>query len=216
MTDKEVNKLLEEIIENDFKITEEPIDKAPKTLPMVALRGKVLFPKTFLNFDVGRAMSVAAVDAAVKSGSEIFIAAQKNAAVEVPNAEDLYNIGVVARIKQVIKIQTTGNVKVAVEALYRASIKEFVKTKGHFAVAVEERPYIPCDNQTEEEACLRVAKKVFFDYAFTDKRIGKEMVASISKHTNPNEFIDNAMSVVNFKESAQQNILDIDDTMERL
>lgn len=216
MTDKEVNKLLEEIIENDFKITEEPIDKAPKTLPMVALRGKVLFPKTFLNFDVGRAMSVAAVDAAVKSGSEIFIAAQKNAAVEVPNAEDLYNIGVVARIKQVIKIQTTGNVKVAVEALYRASIKEFVKTKGHFAVVVEERPYIPCDNQTEEEACLRVAKKVFFDYAFIDKRIGKEMVASISKHTNPNEFIDNAMSVVNFKESAQQNILDIDDTMERL
>ncbi len=216
MTEKEIYELIDEMIAEDASNVKDDVDTSLKVIPMVALRGKVLFPKTFLNFDVGRTMSIEAVNKAVKDGTEIFIATQKNFSVEVPKPEDVYNVGVVARIKQVIKIQTTGNLKVSVEALYRASIKEFISTKDYFTVTVKEYPYIIPDNESEVEACLRVAKKVFYEYAITDKRINKEMVASISKHDDPNSFIDNAMSVVSFKEAVTQNILEISDTVERL
>ena len=216
MTEKEVNKLIEEIMDGNMTVSDQNIEKKPKVLPMVALRGKVLFPKTLLNFDVGRTQSIAAVDAAVKNGSEIFIAAQKNAAVEVPKTQDLYNVGVVARIKQVVKVQSTGNVKVGVEALYRASITEFISDKGYFTVAVEPKNYVMPENPVETEAYLRIAKKVFFDFALSDKRIGREMVGTINKLTDPNEFIDNALSVTGIKEDKAQALLEIDDTLERI
>ena len=67
MTDKEVNKLIEEIMDGNLTVSDQKFDKEPKVLPMVALRGKVLFPKTLLNFDVGRTQSIAAIEAAVKA-----------------------------------------------------------------------------------------------------------------------------------------------------
>ena len=84
MTDKEVQAFIEEIIKSDEDIKEKPTKPEPKVLPLIALRWKVLFPKTLLNFDVGRPMSVAAVDKAVKQGSEIFITSQRSAFIESP------------------------------------------------------------------------------------------------------------------------------------
>ncbi|MBR2498413.1 MAG: endopeptidase La [Clostridia bacterium] len=187
-----------------------------KTMPMIALRGKVLFPKTILNFDVGRPISVAAVEAAVKTGSEIFISAQKRVEVESPLISDVYQTGVVARIKQVLKVHNMGNVKVSVEALYRAKIIQVVSDKNYFSVTVEPRQYIKAENEIEMEAYLRVAKKAFNDYAVTDKRIGKEMLATVNKFTDPDEFIDNAISITSFKEAQAQRLLEIDETVERI
>jgi ATP-dependent Lon protease len=131
MLDKDVNKFLEHILEEGVKKTE-IVDKSEKTLPIIALRGKVLFPNTFLNFDVGREISVTAVDVSVKSGSEIFICAQKNSAIEIPKVTDFFTVGVVAKIKQVIKIQSSGHVKVSVEALYRAGAKDIKEAPSAF------------------------------------------------------------------------------------
>ena len=75
-----------------------------KSLPMIALRGKVVFPKTFISFDVGRQISLAAVNAAAENGTEVFIAAQKNALVDTPSKNDLNRYGVVARVTQIIKL----------------------------------------------------------------------------------------------------------------
>ncbi len=220
MTDKEVNKLIEQIMESEVVLDNQADDKKTileiKTLPMVALLGKVLFPKTILNFDVGRPMSISAVEAAVKSGSEIFITAQKRAEVDSPLSTDLFETGVVARIKQVIKIQNTGNVKVSVEALYRAKIIQVVSDKNYFSVSVEPRPYIKAQSEIELEAFLRVAKKAFYDYAVTDKRIGKEMISTVNKISDPDEFIDNAISITSFKEAQAQRLLEIDHTEERI
>ena len=71
--------------------------------PLVALRGKVLFPKTFLNFDVGRQASINAINAAATTNSEIFIASQKNAFIDNPKTSEINKVGVIARIKQIIK-----------------------------------------------------------------------------------------------------------------
>ena len=220
MTDKEVNKLIEQILDSDVVVDnvndDKKVEMEIKTLPMIALRGKVLFPKTLLNFDVGRPMSIAAVEAAVKTGSEIFISAQKNVEVEVPRSEDVFETGVVARIKQVIKIHNTGNIKVGVEALYRARIINVVSDKNYFTVTVEPRPYKNDLNETEIEACLRVVKKAFYDYAVTDKRIGKEMLATVNKINDIDEFIDNAISITSFKEVQAQRLLEIEDTLDRV
>lgn len=220
MTEKDVNNLIEQIMKSEVVLDESDSNKKivieTKTMPMIALRGKVLFPKTILNFDVGRPISVAAVEAAVKTGSEIFISAQKRVEVESPLISDVYQTGVVARIKQVLKVHNMGNVKVSVEALYRAKIIQVVSDKNYFSVTVEPRQYIKAENEIEMEAYLRVAKKAFNDYAVTDKRIGKEMLATVNKFTDPDEFIDNAISITSFKEAQAQRLLEIDETVERI
>ncbi|MBO5714142.1 MAG: LON peptidase substrate-binding domain-containing protein, partial [Clostridia bacterium] len=75
-----------------------------KVFPLVALRGKILFPKTFLNFDVGRPASIKAIDAASKCGSVVFIASQKSAFIDNPKKGDIYKTGTLCKIKQILKL----------------------------------------------------------------------------------------------------------------
>ena len=185
------------------------------TLPMVVLRGKVLFPKTLLNFDVGRPTSIAAVNSAANTGSLIFIATQRNAAVENPKKSDVFTVGVIAKIKQILKLPSN-TMKLSVEALTRAKIVEFLDTRGHFTVTVEELSYKNSATEIETEASLRSAKQIFEEYVRFDKRISKEMVGALYALDNPNEFVDNAVSVVNLKEKVVQEFLEMDETIERL
>lgn len=186
-----------------------------KIYAMVALRGKVLFPKTMLNFEVGRPKSIEAVDRAMADKSEIFIAPQKNAFIENPTKSEILDVGVIAHIKQVVKGQNA-SMKVVVQALRRAKIVEYVNDREYFAVAVKECPYIVPDDPLEMEACLRVVKNCFAEYSILEKRLNKDMLALFGSITDVNEYIDNALSLVNFKESDIQNILRLDDTLERV
>lgn len=197
-------------------ITEITEQKKDRIMPLVALRGKVLFPGTFMNFEVGRPASINAVEKAAELSSELFIAPQKNAFIESPKPSEILACGVIARIKQIVKVQNGTNLKVSVEAIARAKIKSFIPSKGYFTVAVEESPYTTSHSENEIEAYFRVAKNAFYEYALADKRISKEMLGAITEKKQPNEFIDNAISIVNFKESDVQAILLCDDTVERL
>ena len=147
-------------------------------MPVIALRGKVLFPKTFLNFDVGRAISRTAINKSSEYGSEIFIASQKNLFTENPTEKDICTVGVVARVKQIIKLPNN-NMKVGVEALYRAKVVEFKNTKGFFSAVVCRADYVECNDPTLIEAYMRVAKTVFMAFALNDKRIAKEMLSML-------------------------------------
>lgn len=187
-------------------------DKGERILPVVPLRGKVLFPRTILNFDVGRPMSVNAVDSAQ---GVLFISSQKNAFIDAPRKSDISRIGVIARIKQIIKVQG-GSMKLCVEAVTRARIVRFCDTRDYYTAVVEPYPYENDADAVETEAYFRVAKNAFFEYTLFDKRINKDMLTTITGINDPNDFVDNAMSVVNFKESDCQNILSITGTVERL
>lgn len=188
------------------------IDKI--TLPLIALRGKVLLPKTILNFDVGRPQSVEAVSRAQESGGLVIITAQKNPMIDNPRRGDLEKTCVIAHIKQIVKI-ANGGMKVSVHAIGRAKILKFVETGACFVVEAEKCDYLVSD-PIETEAYFRVAKRSFFEYASLDKRIGKEMLMTINELKDANEFVDNALSVVRFKIDEIQAILDTDDTIERL
>lgn len=187
-------------------------NKGERILPVVPLRGKVLFPRTILNFDVGRPMSVNAVDSAQ---GVLFISSQKNAFIDAPRKSDISRIGVIARIKQIIKVQG-GSMKLCVEAVTRARIVKFCDTRDYYTAVVEPYPYENDADAVETEAYFRVAKNAFFEYTLFDKRINKDMLTTITGINDPNDFVDNAMSVVNFKESDCQNILSITGTVERL
>ena len=206
---------------NDKIISDKPSEdvnaqeKETKVLPVIALRGKVLFPNTFLNFDAGRPISVAAVEAAPTYGNLLFIATQKNAFIDAPNKGDIFIVGVIARIKQVASINGSA-VKVAVEALSRAKIVKFVPAKGYFAAEVQAAPYIEGTDAILTEAYFRVARDAFSEFVLIDKRIQKDAVATIMSINIPDRFIDSALSIAPIKEEYTRNILAEDNTVERL
>lgn len=148
---------------------ETAVGETVKNLPMIALRGKVIFPKTFINFDVGRQISLAAVNAAAENGTELFIAAQKNALVDTPSKADLNRYGVVARVTQIIKLPG-GSVKVSVEALYRAYAENIRTENGMFRADTVREDYIE-EEGTETEAYFRLARQAMLEYTLFDKQL---------------------------------------------
>ncbi len=193
----------------------EEIREEGREYPVIALRGKVLFPNTFLNFDVGRQMSVQAVEYASQNNSLILISAQKNAFVDTPTTKDLNTICTLAKIKQVIKLPN-GNMKLNVEALERVKIITFLSESKFFKAIAVSFPYATESSEEEVEAYFRTARNAFFEYTLFDKRITKDMIATISELTDPNMFMDNAISVGNFKEKDAQEFLETVETVERL
>lgn len=189
-------------------------DTGARAMPLIALRGKVLFPNTVLNFDVGRPMSINAVNAAMNGDKRVFIAAQKNAFVDAPLKGDILDVGVIADITQVIKAGT-GAMKVTAQSVCRAKIINFTEERNYFEVVAEKAPFITGD-ALQSEACLRLAKAAFFAYVETDKRISREIANTISMISDPNAFMDNVASVAIFPEKDVQELLATDDTVERL
>ena len=190
------------------------IENQTVELPVVALRGKVFLPNTFLNFEVGRPISVTAVETAVSMQSEIFIAPQKSVFIDSPRKSDISTVGVVAKIKQIIK-PSQNLFKVNVEGLYRAKIVKFCDTKNYFSAIVERADYIPIEDKIEEEAYFRIVNSAFKDYALNLKKISKEMYSVVSELNSINAFMDNAISVVSLKDSDVLSFLHIDETKKR-
>ena len=193
---------------------ETAVGETVKNLPMIALRGKVIFPKTFINFDVGRQISLAAVNAAAENCTELFIAAQKNALVDTPSKADLNRYGVVARVTQIIKLPG-GSVKVSVEALYRAYAENIRTENGMFRADTVREDYIE-EEGTETEAYFRLARQAMLEYTLFDKQLSKDVLIKLSEMSDPNEFIDNVLSVLTFKESRCQALLEERVTTKRL
>ena len=185
-----------------------------KELPVIALRGKVFFPHTFLNFDVGRPMSITAVDVAASSQSEIFIAPQNSVFIDTPKTSDICPYGVVAKIKQIVRLPQN-TIKLNVEGLYRAKIVEFKDTKNYFSAIVERAEYLPIEDKNEELAYFRLISSTFNKYAISAKRLSKDMLAIINQINDINVYMDNVMSVVNLKEDDLINFIKIDSTLDR-
>lgn len=201
---------------NEEKLTEIITDERGfLDLPVIALRGKVLFPKTALNFDVGRPFSVNAINKATDEKSLVFIAAQKNPIIDNPRKRDIATVGVVAKIKQITKMPN-GNIKAGVEALYRAEVVRYTNTDGYFSALVSETPYINTENTAELEANFRLTKNAFYEYSLLDSRITKDVLATVSEINDANEFVDNAMSLLPCEVSKAINMLSISDTISRL
>ncbi len=112
------------------------VHSTTERLPLLALRGLVEFPGMMLTFDVGRKKSIKAVTAAMEGNQLLFLVAQKDMAVDQPKRADLYSIGCISRVRQVLKMPD-GGVKVLVEGLHRAAIREFFDRESYYSAMVE-------------------------------------------------------------------------------
>ena len=156
------------------------------SLPVLAMRGVVVFPKMTLHFDVGRQKSIAAIRAALNTTGEIFLVAQLDAEVENPEFSDLNKIGVVAEVKQVIKLPNTEVLRVVVEGKYRATVVETLRTKPILKAVVTEvkqKPIRKIDS-AYSEALVRTLRDLFDDYADLLPRVSPDVEMTV--HTEDN------------------------------
>ena len=161
------------------------ITRNVSVLPAIALRGLVVFPNNIVHFEVGRAKSIAAIEAAMHANSSVFLVAQKEMDVEEPTMPDLYGYGVIAEIKQVLRV-SDDLVKVLVEGKTRASLLEL--NDGDFLQA-SVRPVpvrgIGADKRTQTEALVRSLKDCFEEYLSYSPQISKDIIYNIVSSDSP-------------------------------
>ncbi len=193
------------------KITiEEIIYDEVTIMPTLALRGLVLYPDMMLHFDIGRKKSALAVENAMRSDQKILIVTQKYVEEGDPKPENLYKVGVVAKVVQVLK-QPEGVIRVVVEGLNRGRIAKFEKTSPFFSTQVsiiEESDFNEVSDPMTDMALLRTAKKVFEDYAVYSHKLSSDILYKIASITKCGNLADAIMSNITLEYTKKQAILE--------
>lgn len=183
-------------------------------LPLLPLRDLIIFPHMMMPLFVGREKSINALEDAMSKQTDIILAAQKDAKTNNPEEKDIYTIGTVGSIIQLLRLPD-GTVKVLVEGKRRARIKGFVPNDGFFVVnceVIEEE----VENPTEASALVRSVKSTFETYVKLNKRIPPEILMRVSSIESPGELADIIVAQLNLKLEDKQNILEILDPSKRL
>jgi ATP-dependent Lon protease len=194
----------------------------PKTRPegkgeplaVLPLRDIVVFPHMIVPLFVGREKSVRALEAVMKDDKQILLVAQKNAAQDEPTADDIYRIGTVSTILQLLKLPD-GTVKVLVEGGRRARITEFGETEAFFEAYTEELPDLDADAK-ELEALGRTVVSQFEQYIKLNKKIAPEVLVSLNQIDEPTKLADTIASHLNLKIAEKQELLETAPVGERL
>lgn len=178
-----------------------------KNIPTVALRGIVVFPGMRLHFDVGRKKSIAAIKEAMNGDQKLFLVTQKDISVNDPSENDLYNLGVIATIKQVIKAPEADFMRVIVEGVCRATVDNYSAFSPYITANVKEKKSKSVKNydSTEIEALIRKVKDIFDEYLQNVGRDVEDTVARVFFSDAPSEIADiiAGNSIHNFKERQQ-------------
>lgn len=182
--------------------------------PLLALRGRVVFPDTTVNFDVGRMISLAAVKYAADHGSLIYVCAQKQSEKEDVGENDIYPAGTVVKLKQITRLPGN-NLRISVEGLFRAVTRQLVKEGGTFIATVEEITPVHGDRSLEE-AYFRTSKEILKDITSADNRISKDTLAALDKCGDPDEFVNIAASSLQLKTEQKQELLECPRVVDRL
>jgi ATP-dependent Lon protease len=162
------------------------VERKTLHLPTIALRGLVVFPNNLVHFEVGREKSIAAVEWAMANNSNVFLVAQKSMDTTEPQQADLFSYGVVAEVKQVLRV--SGDlVKVLVEGKYRAKLSVLDASGDFLLSAVRPAPVRAgkADDAVETEALLRALKAGFDEYLGMNPRLGKDVVFAIVSSDDP-------------------------------
>ena len=175
-------------------------------LPVVPLRGRVVFPDTTVSFDVGRIVSLTAVKKATEGDSRMFLCAQKNAELTEVSFDDMYTVGTVAQLKQVTRLPAN-NIRITVQGLYRAAVRVIDLKDGAFSAEVDEIKPVHGE-EALEEAYFRTAKNVMRDISMTDSRISKDVISALDKCGDTDEFVNIAAHNHNIKLETNQQFLE--------
>jgi len=156
--------------------------------PLLALRGTIVFPNMVTPLEVGRELSIYALEAAMTGDKKLVLAAQKDASIVEPLPEDIYNVGTICEIKQLLKMPE-GQIRVLMEGLQRVEIRYFIEDGNYFKVAVEPRESI-VTHDMETEALRRSVLDFFEKYVRMSKKIPNEVISSVNSISDPDRFAD--------------------------
>ena len=189
----------------------------PLDLPLLPLRDVVVFPHMVIPLFVGRPKSIKALESAMESERRIMLVAQKTAAKDEPVVEDMFEVGCVATILQLLKLPD-GTVKVLVEGQQRAKVNKIEDGELHFTANVTpvEAVAIAVDKTSEIEALRRAVMQQFDHYVKLNKKIPPEILTSISSIDDPGRLADTIAAHLPLKLDAKQVILDLSPVKERL
>ncbi|MCO5100314.1 MAG: endopeptidase La [Burkholderiaceae bacterium] len=186
----------------------------PQSLPLLPLRDVVVFPHMVIPLFVGRPKSIKALEAAMELGKSIMLVAQKNASKDEPVAEDIYEIGCVSNILQMLKLPD-GTVKVLIEGARRARVVHIEDGESHFSCEVEAIE-MPAGESAEAEALRRAILAQFDQYVKLNKKVPPEILASLNGIDDAGRLADTIATHLPIKIEQKQNILETNDVAERL
>ena len=198
---------------------EQNYTKIEHELPLIPLRGLAIFPYMILNFDVGREISLKALDAGALNDDLVFLTSQKEAETDEPTIDDFYHVGTICKIKQMIKLPGD-TVRVLVEGISRGKIKEvgMDEEEGYFKAIIEEVAYDVenADEDAEVEAFVRNVFDAFEEYINIGNRVSPEILISLADIDNIDRFIDTIAANIYLKPNQKQSILEEFDVKKRL
>ncbi|WP_144938835.1 endopeptidase La [Paenibacillus sp. 32O-W] len=185
-----------------------------RSMPLLPLRGLLVYPSMVLHLDVGREKSVKALDKAMVDDSLILLCSQSEVNIEEPAMEDIYRIGTVSKVRQMLKLPN-GTIRVLVEGMVRAEIIDYVSTSEYYEVQIKELPeqLVP---DPEINALMRTLLNQFEHYIHLSKKVTPETLAAVSDIEEPGRLADVICSHLSLKIKDKQEILETIDVRERM
>ncbi|WP_341205998.1 endopeptidase La [uncultured Psychrosphaera sp.] len=189
-------------------------DAATSNIPVLALRDVVVYPHMVIPLFVGREKSIACLEQAMEKDKKIFLVAQQDPTNDDPKVEDMYDVGTIATILQLLKLPD-GTVKVLVEGTERAKIVEFTEIEKYFEANIEIITPVVGDEK-EQEVLIRSAISQFEGYIKLNKKIPPEVLTSVSGIDDADRLADTMASHMPLKVEEKQKALEIEDVRERV
>ncbi|MBZ4682261.1 MULTISPECIES: endopeptidase La [Thermodesulfobacterium] len=185
-----------------------------KTLPLLPLREIVIFPNTVVPLFIGRAKSILAIEKAYAGDKIIFLSAQKDAKIDNPTEEEIYKVGTICRILQLLKLPD-GTLKILVEGLSRGRIIRFLENVDFFMVEVEPKTEL-LENDVESIALFKLCKESLEEYSNYNKKLNLDAVSNLLEIEDIAEFSDRLAAILNLKLEQKQKLLETISVKKRL
>ncbi len=178
------------------------------TIPVIALRGMTVFPNVLIHFDVSRTISVRALEEAMTAGNPIFLVGQKDISVERPDKRDLYTMGTISAVRQILR--TPGdNVRVMVEGLYRGELVELLRTTPYLEAEVRQIPKEePTPNSAKTEAVIRSTYELFQRYLELSPKASPDLLINVLASEDPGYIADFIAQNIAMRNGDKQSILE--------
>ncbi|MBJ7934449.1 endopeptidase La [Bacillus cereus] len=185
-----------------------------RIVPLLPLRGVLVYPTMVLHLDVGRDKSIQALEQAAMDENIIFLAMQKEMNIDDPKEDDIYSVGTVAKVKQMLKLPN-GTLRVLVEGLHRAEVIEFIEEENIVQVSIKTVTE-EVEDDLEEKALMRTLLEHFEQYIKVSKKVSNETFATVADVEEPGRLADLIASHLPIKTKQKQEILEIVSVKERL
>lgn len=179
-----------------------------KTVPAIPLRGLVVYPGMTLHFDVGRKKSIKALNTAMENDQLIFLVAQTDPSIDDPTGDDVFGVGVVCEVRQMMKIPNSSNYRVIVKGIQRATLIDIFLDDGYFSATIENAHIIKADYNEQNEAYVRLLKKEYEEYASMFKKISNDVVTAIIETESVGELCNIVCENSFFSYKDKQSILE--------